>query len=41
MSLKAVITCVGPNQEEKMAYGLPGVTGLAPASSASIVGVNN
>lgn len=41
MSLKAVITCVGQKQEEKVAYSLPGVTGLALVSPASIVGVNN
>lgn len=41
MSLNAVITYAGQNQEERAACGLPGVRGLAPVSLASIVGVNN
>lgn len=41
MSLKVVITYVGQNREESVAYGLPGVRGLALVSLASIVGVNN
>lgn len=41
MSLRAVITWAGQNQEGKVACGLPGVTGLAPVSLVSIVGVNN